>query len=153
MQALPILPAYHPEMLPTEPGHHGLELLQQLGGTPWQVNTVHCTIPGLMWVLRIARGADFVPMGGSDMQELAAWIKDMLDSQQSPSFGRAGAGFVVYFLVVWGCYIVSKTAVIPDVPYGWITIVGILWGVTGLKEAYTKGKEIAANATGSAADT
>ena len=80
------------------------------------------------------------------MRELADWVKGMIDSQASPSFGRAGTGFVVYFLVVWGCYIVSKTALIPDVPYGWITIVGVLWGVSGLKEAYTKGKEISANA-------
>lgn len=81
------------------------------------------------------------------MREFADWIKGMIDSEQSPSFGRAGAGFVVYFLVVWGTYIVRKTGLIPDVPYGWITIIGILWGVTGLKEAYVKGKEVVANAS------
>jgi hypothetical protein len=75
------------------------------------------------------------------MKELVSYIKDVLDRDASPSFGRSGAAFVIYFLVVWGCYIVSKTGKIPDVPYGWITIVGILWGVSGLKEAYTKGKE------------
>lgn len=77
------------------------------------------------------------------MRELADWLKGMLDSQQSPSFGRAGAAFVIYFLVVWGCYIVSATRLIPDIPYGWITVIGILWGVTGIKEAYVKGKEAA----------
>ena len=88
------------------------------------------------------------------MRELIDWLKGMLDSQASPSFGRSGAAFVIYFLVVWGCYIVSKTTKIPDVPYGWITIVGILWGVTGLKEAYVKGKEaICANQSADTAGT
>lgn len=76
------------------------------------------------------------------MKALSQWLKGVLDSQSSPSFGRTGAAFVVYFLVVWGCYIVSKKALIPDVPMGWITIIGILWGISGLKEAYLKGKEI-----------
>ena len=75
------------------------------------------------------------------MREFADWLKGILDAQQSPSFGRAATGFVVYFLVLWGCYIVSKTTHIPDIPYGWLTIIGILWGVTGVKEAYIKGKE------------
>lgn len=77
------------------------------------------------------------------MRELADWIKGIIDSEQTYSFGRAGAGFVVYFLVVWGCYIVSKTDVIPDIPYGWITVIGMLYGITGLKEAYIKGKGVA----------
>jgi hypothetical protein len=73
---------------------------------------------------------------------LIAYIKDILDRDASPSFGRAGAAFVVYFLVVWGCYIVSKTGTIPDVPYGWVALVGLLWGGSGIKEAYVKGKEL-----------
>lgn len=81
------------------------------------------------------------------LSNFALWIMSIIDASQSPSFGRAGTGFVVYFLVVWGCYIVSKTTVIPDVPYGWITIIGILWGVTGIKEAYVKGKELAKDVT------
>ena len=76
------------------------------------------------------------------MKSLATWLKGVLDSQSSPSFGRTGAAFVVYFLVVWGCYIVSKSAIIPVLPDGWIGIVAILWGVSGLKEAYIKRKEI-----------
>jgi len=79
------------------------------------------------------------------VESLTTYLKQILDAQESPSFGRASAGFVVYFLVVWGCYIVSKTAVIPDVPYGWITVVGMLYGITGAKEAYIKGKEAVAN--------
>jgi len=79
------------------------------------------------------------------MNELSEWLKDTLDSQKSPSFGRASAGFVIYFLVVWGCYIVSKTAIIPEIPFNWIALVGILWGSSAAKEAYTKGKEILNN--------
>jgi hypothetical protein len=78
------------------------------------------------------------------MRELADWIKAMIDAEQSPSFGRAAAGFVVYFIVVWGCYIVSKTGSIPAIPESWIVMVGLLWGTTAAKEAYTKGKEIVA---------
>jgi hypothetical protein len=71
-----------------------------------------------------------------------AYIKDILDKDASPSFGRAGAAFVVYFIVMWSCYIVSKTGIIPDVPIGWIALVGLLWGGSGIKEAYVKGKEL-----------
>jgi hypothetical protein len=70
------------------------------------------------------------------------YIKDIMDKDASPSFGRAGAAFVVYFLVVWECYIVSKTSAIGDVPYGWVALVGLLWGGSGIKEAYVKGKEL-----------
>jgi hypothetical protein len=73
----------------------------------------------------------------------AEWLKGVLDSQQSPSFGRSGAAFVVYFLVVWGCYIVFSSRKIPDVPYGWITVIGILWGGSVVKETITKVKELA----------
>jgi hypothetical protein len=76
-------------------------------------------------------------MGG-----LVAYIKDIMDKDASPSFGRAGAAFVVYFLVVWECYIVSKTAAISDVPWGWVALIGLLWGGSISKEAYTKGKEL-----------
>ena len=76
------------------------------------------------------------------INDFIPWLKGMLDSEQSPSFGRTGAAFVIYFLVLWGCYIVSKTGAIPDIPYGWQIIIGVLWGVTGVKEAYLKGKAI-----------
>lgn len=78
---------------------------------------------------------------GGMMSEFITWLRGMLADGTSPSFGRSGAGFIIYFLVVWGCYIVSKTAVIPDIPYGWITVIGMLYGITGAKEAYIKGKE------------
>jgi hypothetical protein len=76
------------------------------------------------------------------MGEFVSYIKDILDKEASPSFGRAGAAFVIYFLIVWECYIVSKTSIISDVPLGWIGLVGILWGSSSAKEAYIKGKEL-----------
>jgi len=76
------------------------------------------------------------------MNDFVAYIKDIMDKDASPSFGRAGAAFIVYFLVVWGCYIVSKTAVVPDIPYAWIALVALLWGGSVGKEAYVKGKEL-----------
>lgn len=68
------------------------------------------------------------------------WLRDILDSEKSPSFGRAGTAFIVCYLVAAGMVIVVKTFLIPDVPMGWVTIIGILWGGSSLKEAYIKGK-------------
>lgn len=76
------------------------------------------------------------------MDKLIQWIKDILDSQASPSFGRVGTAITVLCLLCWGSYIVYGTKLIPDVPYGWITIVGLLLGIEIGKEAYIKGKEI-----------
>lgn len=79
------------------------------------------------------------------MNSFAKWVMDIIDTKESPSFGRASTMFVVYFLILWGCYIVSKTTAIPDVPYGWMTIIGLLYGGSAAKEAYIKGKEATAN--------
>jgi hypothetical protein len=73
--------------------------------------------------------------------EFIRWCARVLDAKESESFGRTGAAFVITFLAIAGGYITIKTTTLPDVPYGWASIVGILWGVTGFKEAYIKGKE------------
>ena len=76
------------------------------------------------------------------MNRFITYIKDILDKDASPSFGRAGAAFVVSALITWGSYIVCQTTKVPDVPYGWVALVGLLWGGSGIKEAYIKGKEL-----------
>ena len=76
------------------------------------------------------------------LSDFVHYLMELLDKDASPSFGRAGAAFVVYFIVVWGCYLVSKTGKIPELPYEWVLLVSILWGGSIGKEAYVKGKEI-----------
>ena len=76
------------------------------------------------------------------MGSFIAYIKDILDKDASPSFGRAGAAFVVCSLVAWESYIVSSTAHLTDIGLGWVALVGTLWGGSGIKEAYIKGKEL-----------
>ena len=64
------------------------------------------------------------------MKELTAWIKAIIDSQGSPSFGRASSSVVIYFLIVWACYLVSKNGIIPDIPPNWLLLILSLYGVS-----------------------
>lgn len=76
------------------------------------------------------------------MRDFAIWLKGVLDSRESPSFGRVGAAFVIYYLVASGCYIVSKSGKIPDIPWNWIVIIAVLWGGSLTQETITRVKEL-----------
>lgn len=69
------------------------------------------------------------------------WVRNVLNRDSPDSFGRTGTAFVVAGIVAWGSWIVYQKTQIPDIPSAWITLVGILWGSSSLKEAYIKVKE------------
>ena len=76
------------------------------------------------------------------MSGFVAYIKDILDKDASPSFGRVSAAVVVFFILAWECYLVYSTSHRSALDLGWVALVATLWGGSGIKEAYIKGKEL-----------
>lgn len=67
------------------------------------------------------------PRKEMDMRELIDFIKGSLSSDGKESFARTGCMIIIYFLLLWASYIVSKTATIPDVPLQWMALVSMLY--------------------------
>ena len=59
-----------------------------------------------------------------------AWVKDVLDSQASPSFGRVGCTVVILTMLFCAVFLIVKghDLTIVDIPWGWVSVVAILWG-------------------------
>lgn len=72
----------------------------------------------------------FVPIGGV-MRELADFVKAGLSDNATrlPSFGRISCAIVLYMLIWWETYIVSKTSVWVDIPANWLVLVLAIWAV------------------------
>jgi len=69
------------------------------------------------------------------------WIASVLDSQQSPSFGRTGSAFVTFMLLAWGSWVTYHTGAIPALPVEWAGFAVTFYLGTAGKEAYVKSKE------------
>lgn len=61
------------------------------------------------------------------MRELVDFIKASLSNNTSESFNRTACAIVLYFLLLWTTYIVSKTTTIPDIPLQWAALVAGLY--------------------------
>lgn len=55
------------------------------------------------------------------------FIIGMLSSDGKESFSRCACFFLIWCLCVWTSYIVSKTAVIPDIPLQWAALITLLY--------------------------
>lgn len=69
--------------------------------------------------------------------DLLPWLKDIIDRDASPSFGRASSFIIIYFLILWSCWLISLNGKMIDIPNGWLILIGILWGGDAGKEAAT----------------
>ena len=80
------------------------------------------------------------------MRELADFLKQGLCDNATglPSFGRISCAIVLYMLICWESYLVSKTAVWVDIPSNWLILVLAIWAVA--KGAETLSKQIDAKA-------
>lgn len=78
------------------------------------------------------------------------WLVKLLSKDNGASFGRVGCAFIIAYVAAMTTVIILKAdkvpAAIPDLPYGWVTVIGILWGVGKLSEAYIAGKKEGADA-------
>lgn len=65
------------------------------------------------------------------MREIADFIKaGLCDNATSlPSFGRIACAGVLYFLVLWETYLISKTNGWVDIPPNWLVLVLAIWTV------------------------
>jgi hypothetical protein len=63
-------------------------------------------------------------------QELVNWLKQSLSSSNIASFGRTACAIIIYFMIVWECYIISKTVTWVDIPSNWLYLVVSLYGVS-----------------------
>lgn len=61
------------------------------------------------------------------MRELVNFIKASLSNKAPESFSRTACAIVLYFLLCWTTYIVSKTTVIPDIPIQWAMLITFLY--------------------------
>lgn len=80
------------------------------------------------------------------MRELADFIKLGLSNDDgSPSFARQGLAGILYFLVLWETYLISKLESWVDIPANWLVLVLAMWTVA--KGAETIKAKITAGAT------
>lgn len=65
------------------------------------------------------------------MRELADFLKAGLSDNATglPSFGRISCAVVLYMLVVWESYLISKTGGWIDIPGNWLVLILALWTV------------------------
>lgn len=63
------------------------------------------------------------------MRELTDFIKNALSQGAAESFARTSCAFLLYFLVVWETYLVSKTGTWHDIPANWLVLVLAIWGI------------------------
>lgn len=65
------------------------------------------------------------------MRELVKFLKAGLCDNATglPSFGRISCAIILYFLVTWETYLISKTAVWHDLPPNWLILVMAIWTV------------------------
>ena len=77
------------------------------------------------------------------MRELADWIREGLSDNATGklSFGRMSCAFVLYFLIWWESYLVSKLGTWTDIPANWLVLVLAIWTVASAKETAVQGIE------------
>jgi len=70
------------------------------------------------------------------VKELVNFLKQGLsdNATDKASFSRISCAFILYALVVWESYLVSKTATLPDIPANWLVVVLAIWAVGSAKE-------------------
>lgn len=66
------------------------------------------------------------------------FIVGMLSSDGKESFSRCACFFLLWCLCLWTSYIVGKTAVIPDIPLQWATLIALVYlggkGIDAVRE-------------------
>lgn len=72
------------------------------------------------------------------MTDIITYLKSVMDSSESASFGRCGCAFIITNLALWAWWDVVTGYALPDVPWGWVTVIGILWGGTATKDIMTR---------------
>jgi len=65
------------------------------------------------------------------MRELADFIKAGLSDNATrlPSFGRISCAIVLYMVIWWETYLVSKLGVFTDIPANWLILILAIWTV------------------------
>jgi hypothetical protein len=79
------------------------------------------------------------------MKDLIEFLKRVLsDGDGIPSFARHSMAAVLYFMICWECYLISKAGVWVDIPTNWLVLVTAMWTVA--KTAETVSTHITTNA-------
>jgi hypothetical protein len=85
------------------------------------------------------------------MRELTDFIKKGLSNDDgSPSFARQGLAVILYFMICWETYLVSKLGSWVDIPGNWLILVLAMWtvakGAETIKAKITATTEVAKDA-------
>jgi hypothetical protein len=71
------------------------------------------------------------------MRELADFLKQGLSDNalQLASFGRISCAIILYMMIVWESYLISKTGAWVDIPANWLILILAIWSVAKGVEA------------------
>jgi len=64
-----------------------------------------------------------------DFVGFVEWIKQSLSSSNAASFARISRAIILYFFILWECYMISKYGKWLDIPDNWLYLIIAIWGI------------------------
>jgi hypothetical protein len=64
------------------------------------------------------------------MKDFTRWLKECLSSSSVASFGRTATMVILFFAILWECYLLSKGGIWIDIPGNWLYLIIFLFGIS-----------------------